>query len=640
MSIENYIVATAGHIDHGKSTLVEALSGVNPDRLPEEKKRGMTIDLGFAHLLISRDNQDYSLGVIDVPGHADFIKNMVAGLRGVDLALLVVACDDGWMPQTEEHLQILEYSGVKNGLIVLTKSDVTEDDTALQNDIRNRVAGSFLETAEMVPVSALGGEGLEELKDKLGDLLARYEKPKESQKPRLDVDRVFSPKGVGTVVTGTLTGGQVQMGDKMVLAPQNFEIQIRGIQNHLSQNDTATPGMRTALNIPELEIDEKSKKHVKRGNTVVGKKVELTDTIEVYLYQLDRSPQKETGVSKELKNHATVNIHMGSQMEQARVNLINHQKELTSGQETIAQLRFEKLVFVTQGDRLIVRDTSKKFTLAGGIILNVLGKRKGFHSEEKSKVLMGLAQAIREESASDYLMAFLGLNPIFPLDKLINQSCFIEEEIKAATKESEEFLFYGNYLINQNYWLQRKDEVLEIMEDYHKKSPAEVGISNAELEEKIDLTNSSQKKLMIKFLEEEKLIKRVKDSYAVSTHQISLPEKLTKSAGTIKTAFERSEPLLPPSLADVLVTELDREAMAYLLETGEMIRLDEKAIITRAGFQMGKNKVIKFLNENQSAKASEMREMLNTSRRILIPFLECLDDEGITKRVGDQRELR
>ena len=272
MPQKNFILATAGHIDHGKSTLIEAMSGTNPDRLPEEQKRGMTIDLGFAHLDIT-DSEDkdltFSLGLIDVPGHADFVKNMVSGAGSVDLAMFVVAADDGWMPQSEEHLQILSYLNVKKAVIALTKSDTVDDIEFSIEMIKESLKDSNFENATIVPVCALIGDGIDELKSVITKELKNLPSLEGLAKPRLSVDRVFSPKGVGTVVTGTTHGGGFEKSQKIVIQPQGSDATIRAIQSHSSQLENCKPGMRTALNLPDIEILKgKSKEGIRRGDTV------------------------------------------------------------------------------------------------------------------------------------------------------------------------------------------------------------------------------------------------------------------------------------------------------------------------------------------------------------------------------------
>ena len=257
-STTNYIVATAGHIDHGKSTLIEALSGTNPDRLPEEQSRGMTIDLGFAHLLLNdseNPEKNYSLGLIDVPGHADFVKNMVAGAGSVDVAMFVVAADDGWMPQSEEHLHVLTYLNVRNAVVALTKSDSVDDIEFSSEMVSESLKGSVFENAPIVPVCALIGDGIEELREALIQEIIKVSPPPNIEKPRLSVDRVFSPKGVGTVITGTMSGGKFTKGQKAIIQPQTTEPTNRAIQNHQHEIPEALPGMRTASAFNEIAKD-------------------------------------------------------------------------------------------------------------------------------------------------------------------------------------------------------------------------------------------------------------------------------------------------------------------------------------------------------------------------------------------------
>jgi len=253
------ILGTAGHIDHGKSSLIKALTGTDPDRLPEEKKRGVTIELGFAHLTLNDGKNDHELGIIDVPGHADFVNNMVAGVGSLDIAIFIVAADDGWMPQSEEHLQILNYLGVENVIIALTKADLAEDIEFTMELVKEELIGTSLEDEVIIPVSSHTGTGLDELKQEIINRIKQLKQSPKNLIPRLSVDRTFSPTGIGTVVTGTLTGGDLQKGDLIHSYPENLNSNIRGIQNHSSQVDSASHGMRTALNVSDLPLNERGK---------------------------------------------------------------------------------------------------------------------------------------------------------------------------------------------------------------------------------------------------------------------------------------------------------------------------------------------------------------------------------------------
>ncbi|MFT5106303.1 MAG: selenocysteine-specific elongation factor, partial [Pseudoalteromonas tetraodonis] len=318
MAEKNYIVGTAGHIDHGKSTLIEALTGVDPDRLPEEKARGMTIDLGFAHLELedpTGSGAPYQLGLIDVPGHADFVKNMVAGVGSVDVALFVVAADDGWMPQSEEHLEILSYLGVARAVVALTKVDTVDDPAERVAEISLQLEGTAFEGATVVPVCALIGDGIEDLKEALATALAETPAPRDIGKPRLSVDRVFSPQGIGTVVTGTLNGGRFKKGATAMVQPYAQKASLRNVQSHSENRDEVVPGTRTALNLPELAIRKgRSREGVRRGDVVtIGGLGEAAQILHVSVEKSQRGAgNKGSSAHRPVKHAQRVRLHHGS----------------------------------------------------------------------------------------------------------------------------------------------------------------------------------------------------------------------------------------------------------------------------------------------------------------------------------------
>ena len=357
----NYIIGTAGHIDHGKSTLVHTLTGTNPDRLPEEQERGVTIELGFAHfsLPVPKTSEDtFELGVVDVPGHADFVNNMVAGVGAIDLGIFVVAADDSWMPQSEEHLQILSYLGITNFIVALTKADLCEDLEFVTEMLADDLQGTALEGAPIMPVSAPTGLGMDELKETIANILSETPAPRDFGQPRLAVDRAFSPKGVGTVVTGTLTGGEVKTGDALIAYPSGLKANVRSIQNHSSSLDHAVPGMRTALNLPDLPLTAKGRKGVSRGNLLVGGKPgEASYEVDVELVRSSRPIPGQKGTLRPLKSNHRIFVHHGSGRTQARV-LFPEGNSLQPGETTIAQLRFDQPVHSFVGERVVIRELS------------------------------------------------------------------------------------------------------------------------------------------------------------------------------------------------------------------------------------------------------------------------------------------
>ncbi|HSV16700.1 MAG TPA: selenocysteine-specific translation elongation factor, partial [Tepidisphaeraceae bacterium] len=371
--IRPYILATAGHVDHGKSALVLALTGIDPDRLPEEKARGITIELGFAELRLPSPPDvapavEYQVGVVDVPGHEDFVKNMVAGVGSIDAAMLVVAADDGWMPQTEEHLQILTYLGVSHGVIALSKIDLAVDEQRAIDAVRQKLRGSPLADAPIIPTSVPAKRGLTELKSALAEVLARTPPQRDLGKPRLSIDRAFSLKGVGTVVTGTLAGGQLRRGQQVIVQPTGVATRIRGMQSHNREIELALPGSRVALHLADVHPSDgramRAPSTVGRGDVVsVAELGAPSRTIDVLL---ERSSRQAT--ARTLKNGTLVQIHHGTSATPARVRLLGA-TQLEPGNRGIARLALQSPLLALTGDRFVVRDWPEQHTLAGGIVL-------------------------------------------------------------------------------------------------------------------------------------------------------------------------------------------------------------------------------------------------------------------------------
>ena len=337
MTEKHFILATAGHVDHGKSALVKALTGTDPDRLPEEKARQITIDLGFAELnLAGPDEQRFHIGIVDVPGHEDFVRNMIAGVGSIDLALLVVAADDGWMPQTEEHLQILNYLHVQRGVVALTKSDLGGID-AVAEQIREKLRDTLFARASIVPTSICTGEGIENLKDALATELATAEPQSGICKPRLFVDRAFTLRGIGTVVTGTLSGGSIRRSQDVVVQPRNVSTRVRSVQNHGRDVEIAQPGMRTAINLPDLSIGEDG---IQRGDIITVDSLGRSQaTIDVLLEKSSRL-KRNSSAARPIKNGGSVQVHFGTGRIAAKITLLD-QPAVGAGQSAIARLRLD-----------------------------------------------------------------------------------------------------------------------------------------------------------------------------------------------------------------------------------------------------------------------------------------------------------
>ncbi|MBT7982954.1 MAG: selenocysteine-specific translation elongation factor [Akkermansiaceae bacterium] len=631
----NYIVATAGHIDHGKSTLIEALSGTNPDRLPEEQSRGMTIDLGFAHLLLN-DSKDpekkYSLGLIDVPGHADFVKNMVAGAGSVDVAMFVVAADDGWMPQSEEHLHVLTYLNVRNAVVALTKSDSVDDIEFSSEMVSESLKGSAFENAPIIPVCALIGDGIEELQEALIQEIKKVPPPPDIQKPRLSVDRVFSPKGVGTVITGTMTGGKFTKGQKAIIQPHSSEATIRAIQNHQHEVSEAFPGMRTALNIPDVEIRKgKSRSGVKRGDTVT---IEGIGSPSRRIHALIERTKRESKAGP--INHAQrIRFHHCSSNISGKLLFFDN-IELEPGQQALAEIRLDKPAYTHAGDRFVLRDWSKRFTIAGGTILDPTPPRRSYRSQGQKEFLK--TRSSSTDCAKSFLQSLIIRDRYLPSSEILTQSCFSSAHINQALEQIDA-INSGHWIFDKKWWLDLVGVASKRIDTIHNKHPELPGID-------INMLRSFMKKhlpdpklfeILVETLETGEYI-RSGTIIRRKNHSPRLPDKLQLAGKRIRDALN-SSPLEPPNPKELVKSDDDLSALQFLLETGEAIQLDDKAILLSSHFEDSVEKVKRFITSNGPSTAANIRKILGTTRRIVIPFLERLDKEGITKREGDLRSL-
>lgn len=636
MPQKNFILATAGHIDHGKSTLIEAMSGTNPDRLPEEQKRGMTIDLGFAHLDIT-DSEDkdltFSLGLIDVPGHADFVKNMVSGAGSVDLAMFVVAADDGWMPQSEEHLQILSYLNVKKAVIALTKSDTVDDIEFSIEMIKESLKDSNFENATIVPVCALIGDGIDELKSVITKELKTLPSLEGLAKPRLSVDRVFSPKGVGTVVTGTTHGGSFEKSQKIVIQPQGSDATIRAIQSHSSQLENCKPGMRTALNLPDIEILKgKSKEGIRRGDTVTVDGLGTSSRrIHVEIERTERESKIES-----IKHAQRIRFHHFSATISGKV-LFFENTDLKKGQKEIAEIRLDRPIYTFAGDRFVLRDWSKQFTIGGGVILDPSPPRRSYRTEKQKDFL--IQRASKTTDAVIYLRSLLSRDHYIKSVNPLSQSVFSKTSISEALNQSEALMF-GDWIIDKEWWTEVREAAGKRIKTIHEKHPELPGIDISQLRTfmKKRVSDSKLFELLIEDLCETGFT-RTGTNLSCNSHRASLPSQLVSAGEKLRKALN-ANPLEPPNPKEIIDGENDSAAMKFLLQTGEAIQLDEKVILLNKHYNIAVEKVKSHIRQNGPATAADIRKVLGSTRRVVIPLLEYLDKQGITIRKGDTRELK
>lgn len=643
--LRHFILGTAGHIDHGKSTLVKALTGTDPDRLPEERQRGMTIELGFAHFEVTDPIDDairYSLGVVDVPGHADFVRNMVAGVSALDAALFIVAADDGWMPQSEEHLQVLTYLGVERAVVALTKADLAEDVDFSVAMLREEVRGSFLESAAIVPVVAPLGRGLDELKAALAVVLREAPAPRDIGKPRLPVDRAFSPTGVGTVVTGTLIGGAMAAGTTAVVQPLGLPTQLRSVQSHGHIKDHARPGMRTALNLADVPLATREKKRgVARGDVVtVSRLGPPAHVFDVRVEKSARPVHGQPGFSRPLRTGQRLHFHHGTATHEARLFLLGV-RSVAPGDSALAQVRCESPLHAMAGDRFVLRDWSKQFTIGGGQILETGTSPTRFRKPAQRAFLEARAAAPDDPSAA--LVALLARDHAVPRDGLLAQSNFSDPDVRKAAEaliKDGRALSEAGWLLEAVWWTSLCADAAAAVEAHHAAHPETSGLPLSGLRAALRRRLGQPKLLDVLathlcrqgFSKEGEAIKK-------AAHQASLPPALADAGHRLLAALAVN-PLDPPNPKELAPSPADQKALKFLAQSGEVVFLDEKAVLLRSAYEGLRAAAIASLKTRGQATASEIREDIQTTRRFLIPLLEKMDREGVTRRQGDYRRLR
>ena len=638
----HYIVATAGHVDHGKSALIKALTGTDPDRLPEEKARGITIDLGFAHLDLPSPTSASSLhvGIVDVPGHEDFVKNMVSGVGAIDLALLTVAADDGWMPQTEEHLQILHYFGVRRAVVALTKADLASDEAAAVAAVRQRLEGSAFAGAPIVPTSVITGQGLDALKATLARELSAAPPPRDVGKPRLAVDRVFTVAGAGTVVTGTLIGGRLQRGQAVVIHPGGHPARIRRIQSHGRDVEVSGPGTRTALNLTDLN----GAAGVHRGDVIsLPETGSANDCVDV---MLEISPRAERPV----KDGVRVRVHYGSGNVPAHVALASG-KQLAAGRREVAQLRLEAPVYLHAGDHLTLRDWSEQQTLAGAVVLDPDATRRAFRHQDRQQWLERVAGSL--ESPVLFAAAYVARDRVLRLSDAFLKTSFGAEDVDAASRQLAgqgtvvalpvargAKVEAGGMLVDAAAWTAAFGRAAQLVDDYHQKHPERQGLPLT------DLRNTITGEFPVGDVFDPLVAAMCEQGFARSgstiqrpSHRAQLPDPLRAAGETLRRALA-AQPLEPPSRKELAPDVASQRALKFLIESGEVVEITGELVLSAVALAQATAQVKAFVSRHGPATVSELRQALGSSRRVVVPLLEHLDRTFVTVRHGDKRALR
>lgn len=638
------VIGTAGHVDHGKSTLVQALTGINPDRLKEEREREMTIDLGFAWMSLEPDEilpAGEEVGIIDVPGHRDFIENMLSGVGGIDAALFVVAADEGAMPQTREHLAILDLLQINTGIVVLTKTDLVQEREWLdliEEELRQILTDTVLENVPIVRVSALTGAGLGDLVLELRKILAKNPPRRNLGKPRLPVDRVFTISGFGTVVTGTLIDGSLNTGDEIEVLGGNISKvkgRIRGLQTHKRKEDMAVPGSRTAVNISGVSVDE-----VMRG-CVIAHPGDYKETrrIDVHFNLLK-------GLQHSLTHNMDVKLFIGSTEVVARTRVLGVE-EVLPGEEAWLQLELERPVIAVRGDRYILRRPSPGETLGGGVVVDPDPRRR--HKRFVKDTITRLETLIKGTPAEILFQSAATYGPT-TLGEIISKSNLemdIAEEAARELVADKKILSLDDILspeitrqelvATKLFWDQISGNFLLELEKYHQANSLRKGMPKEELKSRLQISarlfNAIMKNLMYSGDIEEigPLVLR-------KGHEIIFnPAQQTKVDQLLK-KFELS-PYSPPTVKDCLA-EVKEDVFNALIEIGELVLVSQEVVFRKLDYENFVLEIQKMLKNLSIITAAQVRDHFNTSRRYALAILEHLDAEGITVRDGDVRRLK
>jgi selenocysteine-specific elongation factor len=620
------VIGTAGHVDHGKSTLVEALTGMNPDRLKEEREREMTIELGFAWLTLPNGE---TVSVVDVPGHEDFIRHMLAGVGGIDLAMLVIAADESVMPQTREHLHILDLLQVPRGIVVLTKSDLVEEPDWLelvQVEISETLTGTVLEGSPMIPVAARYGQGIPRLLQTLTDALAESTPRPDLGKPRLSVDRVFSMSGFGTVVTGTLLDGNLRVGEEITILPEGRIGRIRGLQTHRTKVEVATPGRRLAVNVVGWEVNE-----IRRGDLLCHPTTYTPSRlIDVALTLLPDAPRP-------LRHNQTIEFYSGATQRTAHVRLIGT-AELEPGMERFAQIRLDDAMALARGDRFIIRQPSPSVTIGGGRVLDATprGRWRRFHADtlerfrllsEGSPVeLVAQKTATLEPTTERELVAGLPFN-----------SDMAKVALAEAIADKRVRLLEDGTLLSAGGWTRRQEQLLKAIAAYHHAYPLRLGLPREEVASKV-LLKPKASGAFLKALAEEGLMVLGETWVSVMGWAVQLSKAQQKAVDTLLAHFTTA-PFTPPNLGDAIAI-VGEELLFYLVARGDLVRVSPDVLLGRGGYEAMVQGVHDLYAEQGEVTAGALRDKFNTSRKFAIALLEHLDSLKLTRRMGDVRVVR
>jgi selenocysteine-specific elongation factor len=641
------VIGTAGHVDHGKSTLVHALTGIDPDRLREEKEREMTIDLGFAWLTLPGDEQ---VGVIDVPGHIDFIKNMLAGVGGIDAALFVVAADEGVMPQTSEHLAILDLLQVRNGVVALTKVDAVIEEGWLdlvQADLRETLAGTCLAEAPIIPVSARTGSGLDTLKRALADALAGVPPRRDKGQPRLPIDRVFSIAGFGTVVTGTLADGQFRVGDEVEIVPGGLRARVRGLQTHKKAAEVGLPGSRLAINLTGVHTDQ-----LQRGQVVTRPgSLRPTTLVDVQMRLVPSGLPLGGDAAPPLRHNQPVDFYSGAAEVPARTRLLDAEQILAGGSGWV-QLRLAEPVALAPGDRFIIRQASPSRTLGGGQVVNPHPARRWRRFQPE--VIAQLETLARGTPEDLLLHALSGSGPI-TLKAAVERAGMDAATAASALSvmiENGQIVPFGAVVpplpasntpaLSVRGWHELAARMELALDDFHTQYPLRAGMAREEMKSRVQGRDRWPTRLFNEMLAraaaDQVLVEAGGELLARPDFRATFSPSQQARVDALLAAFRR-QPYAPPSMAES-VAQTDTEIISALVYQGTLIRLSDDVLLLGETYNEMLGRIVDHIKQTGKITVGQVRDMFNTSRKYALALMEHMDERKVTRRVGDERVLR
>ena len=620
-----YVIGTAGHVDHGKSTLVKALTDIDPDRFPEEKAREMTIDLGFAWMNLPSGRE---VSIVDVPGHERFIKNMLAGVGAIDLALLIVAADESVMAQTLEHIAILNILQITRGLVVITKTDLVDEEMVelVKAEVEDAMEGTSFEGCPMVGVSAYSGDGMGDLKTTMDSILDETEVRKDLGRPRLPIDRCFTISGFGTVVTGTLIDGTLTVGQEVELAGSGQKARVRGLQSHKTKVDSTDPGVRLAVNLSGLSKDE-----VERGEIL---------TIPGWLkptYRLDARLRMVKNAPNPLKHNQGVTFHLFTSEASARVRLLDADR-LAAGEEGWVQLLLSDPLPVVKGDFFVIR--SAENTLGGGQIVDPNPRRRYKRFDDS---VIERMMTFDQGTGGDVIISVAEQWGPCDMTTLSQRTNLPREEVSQRVSQLTEdghIVTLGDFgtdsdavVYSAQGWDILKSKVASALQLYHTHYPLRQGVPAQEIRSRLDLSQPVYQRALVRLVDESIVVDE-RQSLRLPDHEITLTEKMEEEASAYLNSLQK-DPYSPSADAKV-----SQELLSVLIDQGKVVRVADGVIFAASAYKEMTDRIVEYLKAQGSITVADARTMFDSSRKYILPLMEHLDQQQITRRNGDERVLR